>query len=88
MRYVGSKRKLAKDKLPFPNGKLIEPFVGGCNFIDKVNHPNRIGCAGYNFLIALLITISVLCLLTCSMQRVNSNLFFNSKNLNYEIRRN
>lgn len=62
MRYVGSKRNLAKHILPFieqalkvfPKGKYIEPFVGGCNMIDKVNHHTLIGCDANKYLIELL----------------------------------
>ena len=61
MRYVGTKRKLAKGILPFiekaletlPNAKYIEPFVGGCNMIDQVKHHTRIGCDANKYLIEL-----------------------------------
>ena len=64
MRYVGTKRKLAKGILPYiqkalaalPNAKYIEPFVGGCNMIDQVKHHTRIGCDANPHLIALLKT--------------------------------
>ena len=48
MKYMGSKNRYAKELLPIilKNRKLgqyyVEPFVGGCNMIDKVNG-NRIG---------------------------------------------
>ena len=62
MRYVGSKAKLSKEIMPFinkalkvfPNGMYIEPFVGGCNMIDKVKHHTRIGCDANKYLIELL----------------------------------
>src|ERR1035437_4599231 len=61
MRYVGSKRNLAKHILPFieqalkvfPKGKYIEPFVGGCNMIDKVKHHTLIGCDANKYMIEL-----------------------------------
>lgn len=48
MKYVGSKRRIAKDILPIilKNRKVgqyyVEPFCGGCNTLDKVENP-RIG---------------------------------------------
>lgn len=42
MRYMGSKRSIAKEYLPFlmqfrrPDQVWVEPFMGGCNSIDKV----------------------------------------------------
>jgi DNA adenine methylase len=62
MWYIGSKRNLARFILPyikkgleiFPNGKYIEPFVGGCNMIDKVKHHTKIGYDANRYLIALL----------------------------------
>ncbi len=61
MRYIGSKRKLGAGILPFinkgleifPNGKYIEPFVGGCNMITQVEHHTRIGYDLNKHLIAL-----------------------------------
>src|ERR1700748_958044 len=47
MKYMGSKRRIAKYILPIilkdrhPNQWYIEPFCGGCNVIDKVDG-NRI----------------------------------------------
>lgn len=49
MRYSGSKAKIAKYIIPFimkelkPGNAYIEPFVGGCNVIDKVDWPWKIG---------------------------------------------
>ena len=49
MRYSGSKAKIAKYIIPFIMNELksgnayIEPFVGGCNVIDKVDWPWKIG---------------------------------------------
>ena len=47
MKYMGSKRRIAKDILPIilenrmPNQWYVEPFCGGCNMIELVNG-NRI----------------------------------------------
>ena len=62
MRYLGSKHTLSAELVPFikkalevfPMGKYIEPFVGGANMIDKVNHHTRIGYDANPYLIALL----------------------------------
>lgn len=60
MVYMGSKSRIAKDILPFilPHLKsgqwYVEPFVGGCNVIDKVNHSLRLGSDSNKYLIALL----------------------------------
>lgn len=60
MVYMGSKNRIAKDLLPFIMDKLdadtwyIEPFVGGCNMMDKVKHPKRLGADNNEYLIALL----------------------------------
>ena len=43
MKYMGSKNRIAKDILPIiqkdrkPGQWYVEPFVGGCNLIDKVD---------------------------------------------------
>ena len=48
MKYMGSKARFAKEILPItlqgrkPNQYYVEPFVGGCNIMDKVKG-NRIG---------------------------------------------
>ena len=58
MKYMGSKLRLAKDILPIilknrkENQYYIEPFVGGCNMIDKVKG-NRIASDSNKYLIAL-----------------------------------
>ena len=58
MKYMGSKRRIAKEILPIilKNRKqgqyYVEPFVGGCNIIDKVDG-NRIGNDINKYLIAL-----------------------------------
>jgi DNA adenine methylase len=59
MKYMGSKRKLSKHILPLilQNRKslsqwYVEPFVGGCNIIDKVKG-NRIGNDLNKYVIAL-----------------------------------
>lgn len=60
MVYMGSKNRIAKDLLPIitadlqPQQWYVEPFVGGCNIIDKVNHPYRLGTDNNEYLIALL----------------------------------
>ncbi len=60
MVYMGSKNRIAKGLLPIITANLtndryyIEPFVGGCNMIDKVSHPLRIGSDNNKYLIALL----------------------------------
>lgn len=62
MKYVGSKNKYAKellsiilkDRLPYQF--YVEPFVGGCNIIDKVGG-NRIGNDIHYYLIELLKSI-------------------------------
>jgi site-specific DNA-adenine methylase len=61
MKYVGSKNRLAKDLVPIIQGFItddckgyLEPFVGGANMIDKINHSNKIGCDIHKQLIALL----------------------------------
>lgn len=49
MKYMGSKTRIAKDILPIilehkeEAAYYIEPFVGGANMIDKVDHPNKLG---------------------------------------------
>lgn len=49
MKYMGSKRRIAKYIIPFTTKYLtddkwyVEPFVGGCNMMDKVQHHSRIG---------------------------------------------
>ena len=56
---MGSKRRIANDILPIiikdiqPNQYYIEPFVGGCNMIDKVNHSLKIGADNNQYLIAM-----------------------------------
>lgn len=58
MKYMGSKRRIAKDILPIilKNRKegqyYVEPFCGGCNSLDKVANP-RIGSDVNEYLIAL-----------------------------------
>lgn len=58
MKYMGSKRRIAKEILPIilkdrkTNQYYIEPFVGGCNIIDKVDG-KRIGNDINKHLIAL-----------------------------------
>lgn len=58
MKYMGSKARIAKDILPIilkdrKEGQwYVEPFVGGCNTIDKVTG-NRIGADIHKELIAM-----------------------------------
>lgn len=59
MKYLGSKARIAKYILPVMlkgnEGKTwVEPFVGGCNVIDKVQGVKRIGADNNPYLIALL----------------------------------
>jgi DNA adenine methylase len=59
MVYMGSKNRIAKQLLTIIDQYLmddttyVEPFVGGCNMIDKVNHPHRIAADCNRYLIAL-----------------------------------
>lgn len=61
MQYVGSKNRLSKELAPIIQSYItdetvayIEPFVGGANMIDKINHHNKIGSDIHKELIALL----------------------------------
>lgn len=62
MKYAGSKESIADEILPIINGYIIinnidtyiEPFVGGCNIIDKVQCKNRFGYDKNKYLIELL----------------------------------
>lgn len=57
---MGSKNRLAKELIPIITADLqsnqwyVEPFVGGCNMIDKIQHPLRLGADSNEYLIALL----------------------------------
>lgn len=61
MKYMGSKSRIAKDLVPIIQSYIdknkidiyIEPFVGGCNIIDKIKCKNKIGCDKQKYLIAL-----------------------------------
>jgi DNA adenine methylase len=59
MRYSGSKAKIAKYIIPFivkelkPGFKYVEPFVGGCNVIDKVDWENKVGYDNNHYVISL-----------------------------------
>lgn len=67
MKYMGSKRLIAKELLPFIDHVLaspdikayVEPFVGGCNMIDKVSYPRRYGFDNNRYLIAMLSCLDV-----------------------------
>lgn len=61
MQYMGSKNRLAKELSPIIQSYItedtkgyLEPFVGGANMIDKINHDNKIGCDIHEELIELL----------------------------------
>ena len=61
MQYVGSKGRLSKELAPIIQSYIsentrgyLEPFVGGANMIDKINHEKRIGCDIHEELIELL----------------------------------
>jgi DNA adenine methylase len=57
MKYLGSKRRIAKEILPIilknrqRNQHYVEPFCGGCNTIDKVENP-RIANDSHTYLIS------------------------------------
>lgn len=57
---MGSKNRLAKELIPIITADLeegmwyVEPFVGGCNMIDKIQHPLRLGADSNEYLMALL----------------------------------
>lgn len=61
MKYMGSKSKIASNILPFIHNYMlinnidtyIEPFVGGCNMIDKVQCSNKLAFDKNKYLIAL-----------------------------------
>lgn len=82
MKYMGSKRKIAKYILPIilqdrlPNQYYVEPFVGGANVIDKVTG-NRIGGELNKYIAALLIKISEGWL---PPQEVSEQIWFDVKN--------
>lgn len=60
MVYMGSKNRIAKELIPIITDQLqptwwyIEPFVGGANMIDKIQHPYKLGADSNKYLIALL----------------------------------
>ena len=61
MQYIGSKNRLSKELTPIIQSYItedtvgyLEPFVGGANMIDKIQHHNKIGCDIHKELIALL----------------------------------
>lgn len=61
MKYVGSKNRISKDLAPIIQSYItedtkgyLEPFVGGANMIDKIQHYNKIGCDIHKELISLL----------------------------------
>ena len=60
MVYMGSKNRIAKELIPIitkdlkPNQWYVEPFVGGANMIDKIEHPYKLGADNNKYLITLL----------------------------------
>jgi len=65
MKYVGSKNRLAKELVPIIQSYIteetvgyLEPFVGGANMIDKIEHNNKIGYDIHEELIELLKSLS------------------------------
>lgn len=60
MKYMGSKRAIAKEICPIiqsyadKSSFYIEPFVGGANVLEHINHPSRIGIDKNMYLIELL----------------------------------
>lgn len=60
MVYMGSKNRIAKELIPIitdqlqPNQWYVEPFVGGANMMDKIQHPYKLGADSNKYLIALL----------------------------------
>lgn len=60
MVYMGSKNRIAKELIPIitkdlkPNQWYVEPFVGGANMIDKIEHTYKLGADNNKYLIALL----------------------------------
>ena len=62
MKFVGSKNKISKQIAPILQSLInqnnvkvyYEPFVGGCNMIDKIQCSNRVGNDVHKELIALL----------------------------------
>lgn len=66
MVYMGSKNRIAKELIPIitkdlkPNQWYCEPFVGGANMIDKIEHPYKLGADNNKYLIALLEADSII----------------------------
>lgn len=60
MQYMGSKSRIKKHLIPIIQEQVnhakayIEPFVGGANMIDSIEHEIRIGCDKNEYLIELL----------------------------------
>ena len=60
MRYLGSKRRLAKKvagligATAYGHDYYIEPFVGGANMMGEIDHPRKIGIDKHKYLVALL----------------------------------
>ena len=66
MKYMGSKSRIAKDIVPIiqkyidnnETDNYYEPFVGGCNIIDKINSTHKYASDLNKYLIALLTHVS------------------------------
>lgn len=61
MQYMGSKNRISKELVPIIQSYItkdtkgyLEPFVGGANMIDKIQHHNKVGCDIHKELIKLL----------------------------------
>ena len=82
MKYMGSKNRIAKYLLPIilkdrkEEQWYIEPFVGGCNMIDKVTG-NRIGNDVNEYLISFLQSLQ--CGFT-SPEHINLEMYLDIKN--------
>lgn len=58
MKYMGSKSRIAKEIVPIISEYIaydkeyVEPFCGGCNLIDKIQHPFKWANDSHNYLIS------------------------------------
>ena len=59
MRYSGSKARIAKFIIPFIMEELkdgytyVEPFMGGCNILSKIDWPKKVGSDSNYYVVAL-----------------------------------
>lgn len=59
MKYMGSKRRIAKEIVPIlmskhnKNSWYVEPFVGGCNMMEHIPAKKRFGSDVHEYLIAM-----------------------------------